>query len=201
MFASKVVTGFELKTQRLPTGNRLLTCPLRVCRLNVLPTDVQFSVPAASVSNGAVCVNARFPTDLSSVLLCFNGSFDGRGWMSRRGARPPFPTHKLRQIGRRRRLRRSYEWPALRGQIRVGNLTWKAAAHDGSRTRWPHAIPESVKGRPMANDRPPIDDRTVLPPSRFTNYSLAWKIPKSTLRSLRTRIPTCASGRGGYPIG
>ena len=73
MFASKVVTGFELKTQRFPTGNRLLTGPLKVRGLAVLPTNVQIPLPAAnedqggSVSNGAICINSGFPTDLSSV--------------------------------------------------------------------------------------------------------------------------------------
>ena len=74
MFASRVVGGFELRTERLPDGSRRLIGRLQVRGLiTVLPTTVQIRKraacggPAGSISADAISVAANFDTDLSSV--------------------------------------------------------------------------------------------------------------------------------------
>ena len=65
MTASKVIDNFELKTKRLPDGDRELLGPLKVERLlSELP---RLNVASGDVCNGRITINSGFISDFSSI--------------------------------------------------------------------------------------------------------------------------------------
>lgn len=65
MPTSKVVQNFELKTKRLPNGDRTLIGPLKVKGFRTALPNLQ--VPTGDVSRGMISVDSGFITDFSSV--------------------------------------------------------------------------------------------------------------------------------------